>query len=315
VANAGGALTRQFLRDARVRTISFAYIFAAYAYVQPAGYRNAYPTLNDRLGVARSFAENKGLRHFYGQPHAVETGRGYTAWRVGGTLAIAAAAFGLFAAVRALRAEEDAGRTELVLAGGLGRSTLFRAALGAIAAGALLLWLAEWIGFVAGGLPVGGSAYLALATASVVPVCAGVGALASQLAPTRRVALELGGAVVGAFFVLRVVADTAGGAAWLRWLTPLGWAEELRPFSGAEPWVLVLPLVTSALLLAAAARVARTRDVGTGVIPAREESEPRLRLLSSPLAHGARTQRATLIAWLGSVAAFTFVIGAISSSN
>jgi ABC-2 type transport system permease protein len=314
VASAGGALTRQFLRDARVRTISFAYIFAAYAYVQPAGYRNAYPTLNDRLGFARSFAENKGLRLFYGQPHAVETVRGYTAWRVGGTLAIAAAAFGLFAAVRALRAEEDAGRTELVLAGGLGRSTLFRAALGAIAAGALLLWLAEWIGFVAGGLPVGGSAYLALATASVVPVCAGVGALASQVAPTRRVALELGGTVVGAFFVLRVVADTAGGAAWLRWLTPLGWAEELRPFSGAEPWVLVLPLVTSALLLAAAARVARTRDVGTGVIPAREESEPRLRLLSSPLAHGARTQRATLIAWLGSVAAFTFVIGAISSS-
>jgi ABC-2 type transport system permease protein len=40
---------------------------------------------------------------------------GYTAWRVGGTLAIAAAAFGVLAAVRALRAEEDIGRMELVL--------------------------------------------------------------------------------------------------------------------------------------------------------------------------------------------------------
>ena len=67
-------------------------------------------------------------------------------------------------------------------------------------------------GSVLGGLPVGGSAFLALATASVAAWCvAGVGALASQLAPTRRLALELGGAVVGVAFVLRVIADTLGG--------------------------------------------------------------------------------------------------------
>jgi ABC-2 type transport system permease protein len=314
VASPGAALTRQLLRDARVRTISFAYVFAAYSYVQPAGYRNAYPTTSDRVGFAGSFAENKGLRLFYGEPHAVQTVNGYTAWRVGGTLAIAAAAFGLFAAVRALRAEEDAGRTELVLAGSAGRRTLLHAVLWAIGAGGAALWLAEFLGFVVGRLPVGGAAYLALATVSVVPVCAGVGALASQLAPTRRVALELGGAAVGTFFVLRVVADTVGGAGWLRWLTPLGWAEELRPLTGAQPWVLVMPLVASTLLIGGAVRIARTRDIGTGLIPARDEAEPRLALLSSPFAQGLRSQRGTLLAWLGSVAVFTYIIGAISTS-
>lgn len=49
-------------------------------------------------------------------------------------------------------------------------------AMTAIAASTVVLWLAEFAGFLVGGLPAGGSAYLALATASVVPVCVGVGA-------------------------------------------------------------------------------------------------------------------------------------------
>ncbi|MGZ4279299.1 MAG: polyketide antibiotic transporter, partial [Solirubrobacteraceae bacterium] len=309
-----GALVRQFLRDARVRTISFAYIFAAYSYIQPAGFRRTYPTLEGRLAFARAFGDNKGLRLFYGEPHAVQTVSGYTAWRVGGTLAIAAAAFGLFAAVRALRAEEDAGRAELALAGAVGRRALFRAALAAIGGGVLLLWIAQFAGFVIGGLPVGGSAYLALATASVMSVCAGVAAVVCQVAPTRRLALELGGAVVGLLFVLRVVADTAGGVGWLRWLTPLGWAEELRPFTGARPLVLLLPLVSSVVLFAIAERIALTRDVGTGVLPARDAADPRLALLGSPLTQGLRGQRGTLTAWLGSVALYAYVIGAVSNS-
>jgi ABC-2 type transport system permease protein len=308
------ALARRALRDARVRTITFAYVFAAYSYVQPVGYRHAYPTLAGRLAFAHSFAANKGLRLFYGRPRDVVTVSGYTAWRVGGTLAIAAAVFGLLAAVRALRTEEEAGRLELVLAGGVGRRTVSLAALAAVATGIVLLWLAEFAGFVVGGLPAGGSAYLALATASVVPVCVGVGAVASQLAPTRRIALELGGAVVALLFLLRVIADTAAGAGWLRWATPLGWAEELRPFTGTRPLVLLLPVFATALLLAVAARIADGRDIGTGVVPARDTAAPRLRLLSSPAAQALRTESGILVVWTGGVAAFAYILGAVSKS-
>jgi ABC-2 type transport system permease protein len=308
------ALARQAFRDARVRTLAFAYVFAGYSYLQPAGYRNTYPTLRDRLAFEQSFGANKGLRMFYGLPHHIETVPGYTAWRVGGTLAIAAAVFGLFAAVRALRAEEDAGRSELVLAGVVRRETAYLAALAAIGAGVVVLWLAEFAGFLLGGLPAGGAAYLALATASVVPVCAGIGAVASQLAPTRRLALQAGGGVIGVLFVLRVIADTLNGADWLHWATPLGWAEELRPFAGARPAVLLLALATAALLLVVAGRIAARRDVGTGVLPARDTAEPRLRLLSSPPAQALRGERGTLLAWIGSVAAFSYILGAISNS-
>ena len=114
------ALAQRAFRDARVRTISFAYLFAAIAYIQPVGYRDAYPSLIDRLAFARSFGDNKAIRLFYGVPHDLLTVSGYTAWRVGGTLAIFASVFGLLAAVRALRTEEDSGRMELVLAGSSG---------------------------------------------------------------------------------------------------------------------------------------------------------------------------------------------------
>jgi ABC-2 type transport system permease protein len=310
----GRALAVRAVRDARVRTIAFGYLFAVYAYIQPVGYLHTYPTPSDRLAFAQSFANNKGLRLFYGEPHNLLTVNGYTAWRVGGTLAIAASVFGLLAAVRALRTEEDAGRMELVLAGVVGRRTAFRSAMAAIGAGIGVLWVAEFAGFVIGGLPAGGSAYLALATVSVVPVCVGVGAVVSQLAPTRRMALELGGAILGLLFLLRVIADTSNGLGWLRWATPLGWAEQLRPFAGNHPAVLVLPVATSALLLVTAARIGARRDIGTGLIPERDHARPRLELLSSPTAQALRTEHASLIAWASSVAVFGFVLGVVSQS-
>lgn len=309
------ALARRAFRDARTRTISFVYLFALFAYIQPVGYRDAYPTIAERTDFARSFADNKAVRLFYGEPHDLLSVSGYTAWRVGGTLAIFAAIFGLFAAVRALRTEEDTGRQELVLAGIVSRHTAYLSSIAAIAAGTVLLWAGESAGFIVAGLPVGGSMYLALATVSVVPVCAGAGALASQLAPTRRMALELGGALIGVWFLLRVIADTASGVTWLRWITPLGWAEQLRPFAGAQPLVLLLPAASAVLLLWLAARINAGRDVGTGVLPAHDSAQPRLGLLSSPLAQAFRSERSSLIVWLTSLGAFAYILGVVAKSS
>lgn len=309
------ALARRAFRDARVRTISFVYLFALFAYIQPVGYRSGYPTIAERVAFAHSFSNNKAVRLFYGEPHNLLSVSGYTAWRVGGTLAIFAAIFGLLGAVRALRSEEDTGRQELVLAGIVARRTAYLSSIAAIAAGTVLLWIGESAGFILAGLPAGGSMYLALATVSIVPVCAGVGALASQLAPTRRMALELGGAILSIWFLLRVIADTASGVTWLRWLTPLGWAEQMRPFASLEPLVLILPAVSAALLLWLAARINVNRDIGTGVLPERDSAQPRLRLLSSPVAQALRFERSSLIVWTASVGAFAYILGVVAKSS
>jgi ABC-2 type transport system permease protein len=308
------AIARRTFAAGRIPTIGFAWLFAVIAYVQPATYRSTYPKLSDRLAFAHSFGDNAAIRLFYGEPRDLLSTAGYSAWRVGGTLAIFAAAWALLAAVRALRAEEDAGRMDLVLAGIVGRSAAYLSALAALVAGALVLWLAEFAGLVAGGLPAGGSAYLALATASVMPVFAGVGAIVSQLAPTRRLASQLGVAILAASFLLRAIADTSSGLGWLRWTTPLGWAEQLRPFTGARPLVLVLPAAAGAILLVAAQRISARRDVGRGLLATRDTAAPRLRLLSSPTAEALRSQRGTLVAWLSGVGAFALVVGVIAKS-
>ena len=308
------AVARRVLRDGRPRTLAFAYLFAAVAYIQPVSYRHTYPTNADRLAFAHAFGANKAVVLFYGKAYDLLSVGGYSAWRVGGLLSLFSAVFGLLAAVRAMRADEDAGRTELVLAGIVGRRALYLVSLAAIGAAAAVLWVALLAGSVAAGLSLGGSAYLALAVVSMVPVFVGVGAVTSQLAPTRRMALELGGAVIALSFLLRVIADTSSGAGWLRWATPLGWAEELRPFTGARPAVLALAAAASVVLLIAAGRVAITRDIGAGVLAAKDTAPPRLALLSSPTRQALRSERTSLLVWLASIGLFATVVGVISNS-
>ena len=311
---AASAIARRSFADARARTLSFALLFAVSSLLQAVAYREGYPMLTDRLELARTVGENTAVRLLYGQPHNLLSVGGYTGWRVGGSLVVFAALWGLLGAVRAMRAEEDAGRAELVLAGVVGRRSTFAAQLAAIAAGAAVLWLAAFVALAAGQVPLGGSAFLALAIVSVVPVFAGVGALASQLASTKRLATALSLGVLGLAFVLRAAADTASDVGWLRWLTPLGWAEELRPFADPQPAVLLLPAATAVALLSASVVLAARRDIGSGLLPGRDSAPPRLRLLRSPSAQALRSERGLLLAWLIGVGSFALVVGVVSEA-
>jgi ABC-2 type transport system permease protein len=308
------AIARRAFGDGRVRNLSFAALFAVIGLIQAVGYEHSYPTVAERHRFAISFGDNKTVRLFYGVPHDLLHVGGYVAWRIGGTLSIFVAVWGVFAAVRALRAEEDSGRQELVLAAPVSRRTAFRAAILGVLGGAALLWLAIWIGLVAGKLAAGPSAFLALAIVSVGLVFVGVGALASQLAPTRRLALGGGMIVFAIALALRIVADTAGSLEWLRWASPLGWAEEMRAFTGARPAVLLLPLAATAALLHASARISMRRDVGTGVFASGDRAAPNPRLLSGPTALALRGERGTLLGWLAGIALYAVVVGLLADT-
>jgi ABC-2 type transport system permease protein len=298
----------------RRKTIGFAALFAVMAYIQPVAYRDAYSTLAERLAFARSFAGNKALLVFYGEPHDLLTVGGYSAWRVGGTLALVAAFWALLAATGKLRGDEESGRTELVLSAPLGRRTVYLAAIGAIGAEGLLLGAALWLGLVAGGLPAGPSAVLALAVMSVVPVFAGVGAVFSQLTNTRRAALELSSGAFAVAFAIRVAADTVGGAGWLRYATPLGWAELARPFAGPHPLALLPGAVVGGVLLVLAAAILCQRDVGAGLLGGRQSREPRRAMLGSVAQFTARSEGGSLAIWLAGTAVFALIVGLVAPS-
>jgi ABC-2 type transport system permease protein len=128
------------------------------------------------------------------------------------------------------------------------------------------------------------------------------------------VALELGSAALTLAFALRVVADTSAGLGGLRWLTPLGWAEETSPFADPRPVVLLVPLVAGALLLAAASVISERRDVGIGLLRTRDREPPRLGLLSSVTAQALRGELGSLAGWATGLAAFSLIVGLISTS-
>lgn len=307
------ALFMQSFRDGRTRTYSFAVLFFVAALMQAAAYDKAYPTLADKQAFAASFGSNAGIRIFYGVPHDLLTSGGYVSWRVGGTMALFLAVWGLLAGARA-RAEEDAGRQELVLASPVSRADVFLSLMLAVLAGAAVIWLAGTLALVAGGLPAGPSAFLSISDTLVGVVFAGIGAVCAQIAPSRRTAIGIGSIVFAAAFLLRVVADTVHGAGWVRWFSPIGWAEEARAFVGARPAALLVPLVATALLVLLAARLQRRRDIGSGLVSSRDRRSPNLRLLSSPTALGLRLERGSLVAWSGGIALMALIFGAIAHS-
>jgi ABC-2 type transport system permease protein len=68
------------------------------------------------------------------------------------------------------------------------------------------------------------------------------------------------------------------------------------------------------LLLAAAGTLWVRRDIGSGLLPARDTAPPRLRLLGSPAAQTVRSERGALVAWLVGVGAFALLMGIISDA-
>jgi ABC-2 type transport system permease protein len=306
------AVARRTFADARVRTLSFSLIFLLYGAAQAFGYRKAFPTLADRLSLAQSFGNSAALQLFYGTPYHIETIGGYVTWRVGGVLAVCAAFFGAFIAVRALRTEEESGRFDLVAVGAISRGAAFIARVAALGAMILVLWLATVIGLAAGGLTNSGTAILGLGIVSAAAVYAGLGAVASQVAPTSRGALQMTGAVLGLDFVVRVVADTTARPG-LHWLTPLGWVEELRPFADPRPAVLLLPAVVTLVSFALAGTLGQRRDVGAGLLVSRGSTgRSHLALLRSPALLALRAEGITMAVWFAGVGGFAFILGLLA---
>src|SRR5262249_27059787 len=137
----------------------------------------------------------------------------------------------------------------------------------------------------------------------------------SQLAATRGRAAALAAAVLGASFAVRMAADSRRGFGWLRWLSPIGWVEELRPLRDPQPWALVpiVALVGACALLAVV--LAGGRDRNAGVLPGGAARGGDGRWLVGPVTLTLWLSRPSMLAWLGGVAAASALYGSIARST
>jgi ABC-2 type transport system permease protein len=306
---------RQLLRGALIWGAVFALLIVTSIFA----YESTYGTAAERQELLRGIASNNGLRALFGPARAIDTVRGFLAWRTLGLLPPIAAVWGLLAATRLLRGEEDSGRWETLLSGPITRARATLAMLTGVGIGFLALFALTaasilLAGAAPGKLSIGEGLWLGLALCIAAPAFAAVGALAAQLAATRREAAALASAIFAAAFVLRVAADGSQSAGWLRWLTPLGWIEEMRPLTGARPLGLVPLVAWIALLTWAAVLIARRRDAGASVLPHSDKRAPRHLFLGSPTAFSLRESLGGLVGWSLAMALTGFMFGFIANA-
>lgn len=259
-------------------------------------YSALYATAAARADLARSMSANSSLRALYG-PVFTDSIGGLTAVRMVGFGAGLAAVMSLVIVVRHTREEEETGRQELLSSAMVGRRAPLTAALltALIANAALALvitaGLAGYVEDTAGALALG------LAVAGVGMLFACTAAIAAQITENARLAKGLSGAVVGAAFVLKAAGDAASddGSSVLTWLSPLGWAENVRAFAGERWWVLLMLPAAIAVQAVIAYTLAGRRDIGMSFLPARPgPARGRLRTAGG-LAW--RLQRGSLFGW------------------
>ena len=305
-------------RRARLVAVIWGLVFGLYVIATIEGYVKGFPTHSQRLQLVHSL---QSFSILLGPLRQADTVAGFTAWRVLTAAAIISAIWGLLTSTGLLRGEEDAGRWELLLAGQTTkRWAAAQALLGLGGAFATLFGVTALFTVLAGRLPAahfspGGSLLFSLALVSGGAMFLAIGALTSQLSATRGQAAMIGAGVLGVSYVVRMLADSSSALAWLRWLTPLGWIEELRPMADPQP-IALAPIV--GLVLACGGitiLLAGRRDLNGSIL---HESEGKLgdtRWLSGPTSLALRLERPTALAWLVGIVGFSILLGSVARSS
>ena len=162
---------------------------------------------------------------------------------------------------------------------------------------------------------VGGALFLAVAVVAAAAMFLAVGAFASQLAATCRQASAYAGAALGVSYALRMVADSGTGLDWLRWVSPLGWIEQLQPLTTPHPFALLPIAGLVGLLSLFTIRLAGERDLGGSTLPDRSGSVPHTRLCFGPSGLNIRLMRSTLVGWGVGIAAYGLILGLVAKSG
>ena len=311
-----GALVRLALRRDRIMLPIWIVTFVGMAASSATATVDLYPTVASRVAAAASLNGSRSLVALYGRIYDPTSIGAIGLWKMGGLGAVFVAVFSILVVVRHTRAEEEAGRLELVGATVVGRRAPLTAAL-LVALGAnLALAVLTALGLIAAGLPVDGSFAFGLAWAGVGIAFAAIASVTAQLTRSARAATGIASAILGLVYVLRAIGDTAdlAGPRWLTWLSPIGWGQQFRPYAGNRWWVLLLTLGFTIVAAAGAYVLLARRDLGAGLVPDRPGPATAAPSLRSPLALAWRLQRGGLLAWSGAFLLLGLVFGNIASN-
>ncbi|MBN1172416.1 MAG: multidrug ABC transporter permease [Micromonosporaceae bacterium] len=276
-------------------------------------YAWVFPDTHSRAQLAATLGVNPALSLIFGPARDLLTADGFNAWRAGALGGFFSALMAIFIVVRNSRADEDSGQAELLASGVMGRQTRLAVAMLMAVLASIVLGLASWLVTVAfGGGWMNSLALSATFTAAGL-MFTGVAGISAQLGSDARTANSIAVATLGVAFVVRGYIDASQSAAWVVWLTPLGWLEEVRPATGNNGWPLLLACALTAVLAAVALALHARRDFGLGMVAPRR-GPARGTTVASVWGLALRINRGPLISWLVAFAGLGTVFGFLATS-
>ncbi len=310
----------RFFARRTVKSATFvSVIFGLVAAAKVIGYTKVYPTTSERVSAGLAMANQVTYKALIGMPQRITTLTGFAAWYVVGVGALLGGIWAYLIATKTFRGEETAGRWELLLSSettmrgatimalyGLGVSLLVYYVISALAL--IGVGTEQSVGYSAGA-----ALYFACAATASAVMFTAVGALASQIMPTRARAAGLATVVFGVSFLLRAAGDISGNQ-WLVNVSPLGWVEQLRPLVNPQPLWLI-PIVAFTLLLAAVTiGLAARRDLGASLLADRDTARPKYGLLATPVSAAVRLTGPASLAWLAGITALGAFFAALTNT-
>ena len=316
-----GAYLRILLRRFRFQIVAWLVPLWLLVSVTAPSYESVYPSLATRTVLIEQMRKSPGTRLLYGYvPLPGRLGQ-LLQWETGTFLLVCTALMAILLTCRVLRADEDEGLVEVLRATGAGRSVPFLVpvalvwvVVGALSAGVggLLTWQTGSIE----ELTVSGAWALAGTICVTGWAFSAIAAMACQLGRQVGQARGLSMLVLALAFAMRVSADQISDGTdsdWLRWLTPLGWRDLVRPYTDDRFAVLLACCaITIAVMLSAAVLAAR-REYLDGYLPDRSSSRRRWRVRGHMDLLGRLSWR-SLVGWALASTALALLYGSVSGS-
>lgn len=271
---------------------------------------STFTTAEQFESYGATFAGDKALAAINGIPYGATTLGGVSANEFA---FIAALAFPLMAThliLRATRGPEESGLLELVRSRCVARwAPAVAATILALGAFALVAF-GVWFSLLGYGVSAGSSALYAWSLAGLGAVWTGVALCIAQWVRRVGKAYATSLVVLGAAYGFRAIGDVRD-TAW-KWLSPLAWQQETRPFApDARWWPLALALAVAVALIAVGWWQAATRDLGSGLFTSRPGGERAGLIAGSTVGRAIAEHRGSILGWTAGGLAVAIVFGAL----
>lgn len=309
-------LTLLALRRDRLMLGAWTAVFVTMAGVSAEGTVGLYPTIESRIAAADTVNNARALVALYGRIYDPASLGAVAMIKMGGLGSVFVALLAIAIVTRHTRADEEEGRVELVGSTATGRLAPLASALATAAITSILVGASTAGALTLAGLPADGSIVFGLAWMSVGIAFAAIAAIVAQVTTSGRGTTAISGAILAIVYVVRAVGDVAGdaGPRWLVWLSPVGWAQQFRPYAGNRWWVLTVTCGFAVAASAIAFSLSARRDLYTGLIPERPGPGSASSHLGSPASLSWRMNRSAVLSWFIGFTLFGALMGSLATT-